>query len=430
MKNPRRLNVSDLIENKLLMVGDGYRAKNDELSNEGLPFARAGNINNGFHFKKADRFPEERLSVVGNKLSQAGDVVFTSKGTVGRFAFVTSDVEQFIYSPQLCFWRSLNHDVIDPRFLYYWMNSFDFYEQFKGVSGQTDMAEYVSLTDQRRMTITLPDIATQRSIGKLLGALDQKIEINTLLNSNLGKMAHSIFKDWFIDFGPTRAKMAGQAPYLAPEIWALFPDRFDGSGLPDAWRASTLDQIADFLNGLALQKFPPSDNHWLPIIKIAQLRVNHCRNADLASANIPEQYVVEDGDILFSWSGSLMQCVWTGGRGALNQHLFKVTSSGYPKWFFYRWIEHHMPHFQSIAASKATTMGHIQRHHLTQAQVTIPGDDVLQAANALIAPLFEKIVSNSIEIKMLEHTRDMLLPKLMSGGFRINNAESIVRKTL
>jgi type I restriction enzyme S subunit len=124
------------------VINDGYRAKNSELSNKGIPFARAQNINNGFRFDAADRFPEERLDRVGAKVSQEGDVVFTSKGTVGRFAFVRSDTPRFVYSPQLCFWRSLDRDLIDPRWLFYWMQSREFLIQYSGVAGQTDMAEY------------------------------------------------------------------------------------------------------------------------------------------------------------------------------------------------------------------------------------------------------------------------------------------------
>nr|MBI2905507.1 restriction endonuclease subunit S [Chloroflexota bacterium] len=129
-----RYEVSQLMKDGKLVIGDGYRAKNEELASSGLPFARAGNINDGFRFGDADYFPEENLARIGNKVSQSGDVVFTSKGTVGRFAFVRSTTPRFVYSPQLCFWRSLDHREIDPRFLYYWMFGREFFVQFKGVA--------------------------------------------------------------------------------------------------------------------------------------------------------------------------------------------------------------------------------------------------------------------------------------------------------
>jgi type I restriction enzyme, S subunit len=95
--------TGDLIRGGVLSIGDGYRAKNSELSLKGLPFARAGNINNGFDFSEADHFPVSEKGKVGEKISKPGDVVFTSKGTVGRFAFVRETTPTFVYSPQLCY---------------------------------------------------------------------------------------------------------------------------------------------------------------------------------------------------------------------------------------------------------------------------------------------------------------------------------------
>lgn len=174
--------IEDLIRDGALLINDGYRAKNSELSNTGLPFARAGNIDGGFHFEDAARVPPDTLARVGLKRSRPGDVVFTSKGTVGRFAFVREGTPEFVYSPQLCFWRSGDETRIHPRWLYYWMNGREFYRQFKGVAGQTDMAEYVSLRDQRAMKITLSPLPEQKAIAGVLGALDDKIEVNKKLN--------------------------------------------------------------------------------------------------------------------------------------------------------------------------------------------------------------------------------------------------------
>ena len=208
----RQHEVSALIDGGSLFIGDGYRAKNEELASSGLPFARAGNINNGFQFEDADHFPETSLSRVGNKISQTGDVVFTSKGTVGRFAFVCPGTPRFVYSPQLCFWRALDKTLIDSRFLYFWMYGREFFVQFKGVAGQTDMAEYVSLSDQRRMHITLPPLPEQRAIAHILGTLDDKIELNRRMSETLEAMARALFQSWFVDFDPVRAKMNLPSP--------------------------------------------------------------------------------------------------------------------------------------------------------------------------------------------------------------------------
>ena len=390
MKDWKRFSVANLVLEDILFIGDGYRAKNVELANHGIPFARISNINDGFHFEDADRFPEKDLHKVGNKISQQDDIVFTSKGTVGRFAFVRKDIPRFVYSPQLCFWRVLNSQIIDPQFLFFWMLGREFYLQIIGVKGQTDMADYVSLADQRNMHITLPPLPEQRAIAEILGALDDKIELNQRMNATLESMARAVFRQWFVDNEEAQD-----------------------------WEEKSLDEIANFLNGLALQKFPAEGNDYLPVIKISQLRTNDTKDADRASIKIPPQYIIEDGDILFSWSGSLMVVIWCGGKGALNQHLFKVTSEKYPKWFYYFWTKHHLAEFQEIAAGKATTMGHIQRHHLTAAKVLIPPDNKLQEMDGFMSPLLQQIIVNNLQSRTLASLRDSLLPKLMRGEVRV-----------
>ena len=414
-----RHRVDELIRNGHLMINDGYRAKNSELGAEGIPFARAGNINKGFHFEEADRFPEENLHKVGKKRSAAGDVVFTSKGTVGRFAFVRNNTPHFVYSPQLCFWRSLNPKIIDNRWLYFWMHSEEFSHQFRGVAGQTDMAEYVSLRDQRAMYITLPSIEIQRNISYILGSLDDKIEANRQMNETLGASARAIFHSWFVDFDPVRTKVEGRQPFgIDSETAALFPDAFEESEMgkmPKGWKIKSLDAVATFLNGLAMQKYPADSDDFLPVIKIAEMRKGSTEGADRASTDIPPDYVVNDGDILFSWSGSLEVVPWCGGRGALNQHLFKVTSSEYPKWFYYQWIRHHLSDFQAIAADKATTMGHIKRHHLSDAKVVVPPKNLIEKMTATMQPLLDLYIANNLESRTLAVIRDTLLPKLLAG---------------
>lgn len=411
--------VANLISSGKLMINDGYRAKNSELSREGIPFARAGNIDGGFHFEDADRVPSDTLVKVGQKRSRAGDVVFTSKGTVGRFAFVRDQTPEFVYSPQLCFWRSIDKSTIDPRWLFYWMNGREFFLQFKGVAGQTDMAEYVSLRDQRAMKMTLPPLAEQKRIAEVLGALDDKIELNRRMNATLEATAQALFQSWFVDFDPVRAKLDGRTPSgIDPATAALFPDSFEESPLghiPKGWEVRSLDKVAHYLNGLALQKYPPGDGPTLPVIKIAQLRKGDSIGADRCNTDLPQDYTVQDGDVLFSWSGSLEVELWCGGPGALNQHLFKVTSPEFPKWFYYLWTLYHLDEFRLIAADKATTMGHIQRGHLTAAKVIIPKPQLLDAMTNTMAPLIEQLIANRIQSRTLATLRDTLLPKLLSG---------------
>ena len=308
---------------------------------------------------------------------------------------------------------------IDAQFLYYAMLA-----QIPDLLGAVESAGHGTgvLPTDKLNALPIPDLPLpeQRSIAATLDALDDKIEVNRRMNQTLEAMARALFRDWFVDFGPTRAKMAGEAPYLSPTLWPHFPDRLDDEGKPAGWTETPLDEIADFLNGLALQKFPgENEPDSLPVIKIAELRNGITGNSNRASRNVPSKYVVQDGDFLFSWSGSLLAKFWTGGEGALNQHLFKVTSARYPAWFFSEWVQHHLEDFQLIAASKATTMGHIQRGHLKAAKTVCPPAHVIERMGGIMAPLIDRIIHNERESRTLAHTRDLLLPRLMSGELRV-----------
>ena len=328
-------------------------------------------------------------------------------------------------------------DELDMRWLFYAIIHHKLGEIDDGspIPSTTRAAVYVR-------DVEIPLLSEQRAIASVLSALDDKIELNRRMNGTLERQARALFRDWFVDFGPTRAKMAlsgtatkndqtCDAPYLAPEIWSLFPDRLDDDGVPEGWEEKPLDEIAQFLNGLALQKFPAShDEDYLPVIKIAELRNGTSTKTNKASREVPQKYVIQDGDFIFSWSGSLMAKFWTGGEGALNQHLFKVTSKDYPAWFYSQWVFHHLAEFQSIAQSKATTMGHIQRGHLKSAKTICPPTDVLEKLGAVIEPLVTKAISNEFESRTLAQTRDLLLPKLMSGEIRVREAEQIAGAVL
>lgn len=167
--------VSSLIERGVLEVGDGYRAKNTELGNPGIPFARAGDINGGFLFDEADRILDMNVPRAGRKVSEPGDIVFTSKGTVGRFAWVRETTQRFVYSPQLCFWRVLRPELLSARYVYRWMQTRAFLDQVDQVKGTTDMADYVSLSNQKRMRVTIPPIDRQRRYDELAGPIDELV---------------------------------------------------------------------------------------------------------------------------------------------------------------------------------------------------------------------------------------------------------------
>lgn len=317
----------------------------------------------------------------------------------------------------------------DPNFLYYLLKQLNL-NNWRSGSGQP----LINQTTLNAIETQIPYPREQRAISGIVGALDDRITLLRETNATLEAIAQALFKSWFVDFDPVRAKMEGRTPEGMDEATAaLFPDGLETSELgevPRGWRVKSLDSVANYLNGLALQKFPPTGLNDLPVIKIAQLRKGDTVGADLASRAIKPEYVVQNGDVLFSWSGSLEVEIWCGGEGALNQHLFKVTSSEYPKWFYYLWTRHHLDNFRQIAASKATTMGHIQRSHLSDAKVVVGSDAVLGSANDILSPLIERIVSNALQAQTLSTLRDTLLPRLISGQLRLPEAQAATEAAL
>lgn len=206
---------------------------------------------------------------------------------------------------------------------------------------------------------------------------------------------------------------------------SLFPERLVESelgGIPEGWEVLSLDYIANYQNGLALQKFRPEPGaESLPVVKIAQLKKGFSDTEEKASININPKCIIDNGDVVFSWSGSLMVDVWCGGMAALNQHLFKVTSNHYPKWFYYQWTKHHLAEFQRIAEAKAVTMGHIKREHLKSAYCFSPSSDVLSLIGSGLANTLEKQISSRLEAQSLELLRDNILPKLLSGELDVSS---------
>jgi type I restriction enzyme, S subunit len=318
------------------------------------------------------------------------------------------------------------------RFLKYVIGSAAFTAHVQAVQTGTAVP-HISGDQIRSFAFDVPSLADQEATVSVLGALDDKIDINRRMNQTLEAIARGLFKAWFVDFDPVRAKVEGRAPVgMDAAMSAMFPDGFEQAGLgnlPRGWTSAPLDSVARFLNGLALQKWPAAatEPHY-PVIKIAQLRAGSTVGADRANMAVPTDYIIEDGDLIFSWSGSLVVGVWAGGPGALNQHLFKVTSPTYPGWFIRGWLLQHLPHFQRIASGKATTMGHIQRHHLTDAKVVLPDAPVLAAANKLLDPFEELMLRNQVQNRQLAELRNALLPKLLSGDLRIRDAERAVEK--
>ena len=221
---------------------------------------------------------------------------------------------------------------------------------------------------------------------------------NTRINDKLEQQAQPLFKSWFVDFEPWGGKM------------------------PNDWKEGTLLDIADYLNGLAMQKYPSKEGFVsLPVLKIKELGQGYCDDAsDRCTSTISSQYIVNDGDVIFSWSGTLLVDIWCGGVCGLNQHLYKVTSKSYPKWFYLYWTISHLEEFRRIASDKAVTMGHIKRGDLEKAKVLIPPITTIATLSNQITPMIENIINVRKENTKLAQLRDTLVPRLMSGELKIS----------
>lgn len=193
----------------------------------------------------------------------------------------------------------------------------------------------------------------------------------------------------------------------------------------DTWKDASLLDIANYKNGLAMQKFRPQPgDKGLPVLKIRELGQGECGpDAERCSSDIEDSVHVRDGDLIFSWSGTLMLDFWAGGDAGLNQHLFKMTSDKYPSWFYYMWTKHHMRKFIAMAKDRATTMGHIKRSALANAAVKIPPSDVLRSQTKAMQPLVDEAVGLKIQSRKLANLRDALLPRLMSGEIDVSQIE-------
>ena len=183
----------------------------------------------------------------------------------------------------------------------------------------------------------------------------------------------------------------------------------------DDWAECSLLDIATYTNGLAMQKFRPRGKDFLPVVKIKELSQGYVDdNCEQADISINEKNIINDGDVIFAWSGTLMVKIWCGGKAGLNQHLFKVTSDNYPKWFYYLWTKHHLMKFQNIAKGKAVTMGHIKRDDLAKSMTLIPSNEIFKKYNEIISPICERVIFLEKENREISLLKKRYLQKFFS----------------
>lgn len=353
---------------------------------------------------------------------QEGDILFVrsngNKDLVGRSLFIDKKIKA-LYSG-FCIRARLTNELITPLFCAYYTRT-DFFKSQISSSGGTNIQ---NLNQEILSKVKLPlfPLKEQGKITQILSTLDAKIDLNNRINAELEQMAKTLYDYWFVQFDFPTPSPSGRAgvglPYKSSGgkmVWCPELKR----EVPEGWEVGNLLDIADFTNGLACQKFRPINDDYLRVIKIREMHDGFSKDSELVRSNIPSKVIVENGDVLFSWSASLEVMIWANGRGALNQHIFKVTSSKFPKSFYFYQLFNYLQHFKMMADNRKTTMGHITQEHLQQSRIVIPPHAMTLQLEKIIAPLFQKLITNKIENQHLSSLRDWLLPMLMNGQVKV-----------
>lgn len=384
--------LKEILQDKGYIRGPfGSSLKRNELKSTGIPVYEQ---QHAIYATREFRYyiDEEKYSQMKRFTVKPKDLIISCSGTIGKVDLISEKDPIGIISQALLILRA-NTDIVLPEYLFYFFKSDYGYNSIISRSMGSVQVNIAKREVIENIKINIPSLKEQEKIVKILSNIDEKIKLNNQINDNLYKMMKIKFEDWITNL--------------------------------NKYEVSSLSKIANYTNGLAMQKFRPKDNEEsLPVIKIKEMNDGITENTERCSTNIKDEVIINNGDVLFAWSGTLCMSIWEKGKAGLNQHIFKVTSDKYPKWFYYFWTLKHLNKFKMIAAGKATTMGHIKRGELDISEVLIPEDKELQEMHKIMQPLFNKYINNLIQNETLTQLRDTLLPKLMNGEIDLDKIEN------
>ncbi len=323
------------------------------------------------------------MRYVDKALWDKPSVLIPRKGTLGNLFFTN----QPFWTVDTLFWTDIDQSKVLPRFLYYALKTKNLAELNVGTAVPSLTTDVLN-----EVEVDIPDLDLQESVVAILQAFDSAITLNRQTND-----------------------------YLTDLLDALFDEVIAEESCD--WEAASLLDIAHYKNGLAMQRFrPASDDQGLPVLKIRELGQGYCgSDAERCRSDIDESVAIHDGDLIFSWSGTLLLDFWAGGDAGLNQHLFKVTSDAYPSWLYFMWTKQHMRRFIALAKDRATTMGHIKRSALQESEVLIPPASMMPELTARMQPIVDEMIGLKVQSRKLGELRDALLPKLMSGEIDVSS---------
>ena len=341
-------------------------------------------------------------SGVHDKAKVTGPGVVTGRyGTIRQVFYVESD-----------FWP-LNTSLYvrdfkghDPRFIYYFLQGID-WERFNDKSGVPG----INRNHAHNAFVTIPPADGHQVIAELLGALDDKIDLNRQMNETPEAMARAIFKDWFVDFGPTRAKAEGCASYLAPELWDLFPDALGGEGKPIGWANRWLGDFLELAYGKSLPKKKRMSGN-VAVYGSGGLTGTH----DTVLINRPAVIVGRNGTV-----GSLY---WKDGPVfPIDTTFFVVPRIGSVLFGYHLLAAQPLQEMNTDAAVPGLNRGNAYRLEFPE-----PASELISAFEEIAGALWQCRARNPVEVETLAETRDLLLPNLMSGEIRLRDTEAVVKE--
>lgn len=374
-------------------------------------FLSISSLENGYlDLTKSAHLSEEDFKNWTKRVTpKKGDILFSYETRLGEVALMPDDIKA-------CLGRRMgllrpNSEVVLSEYLLYAYLSPSFQQVIKAntITGAT--VNRIALTELPNFEVRIPPMEEQRKVSELLSNLDKKMKLNNQVNSELEAMAKTLYDYWFVqfDFPDVDGK-----PYKSSGGKMVYNETLERE-IPEGWEQATLWDIAKYYNGLAMQKYRPTGNDYLPVIKIREMNNGISLDTEKASIDIPKAAIVNDGDLLFSWSATLDVKIWSQGKGALNQHIFKVTSDDYPQSFYYFELMNYLTHFKMMADMRKTTMGHITLEHLKQANIVLPPIDLIKKLDEKLRSIFEHSLVLKKENNSLVELRDWLLPMLMNG---------------
>ena len=437
---------------------NGYAFKSDEYvpcSSNGKEVLRMGYIQRGGGFKEDGKPVYAPLSSRGNDRRyelDEGDIVIAMTDMKDRVAILGNcacipSSNRFLLNQRVGKIRSKNNKVANQHFLYYYMNSPSQVHQLRSMANR---GVQVNLTTASiiESLVFLPPIQHQEAIAHILGTLDDKIELNRKINETLEAMAKALFKSWFVDFDPVRAKIEGRPTGLPSEISDLFPDSFEDSDLgeiPRGWEMETLGEILDVDKGVSYKGDFLSDTEGLPMINLGCFAGGGAFRAEkmkFYAGEYRERHLASAGDLLVANTDMTQNRIilgapiivppWRGRDKFLFSHhtfaiRFRRSKSAFTRFIYFTLLK---PSFRQIAAGHATgtTVLALPKDGITDYQTVIPPADLLNVFAVKVGALYQKCQALSEQSELLAKTRDALLPKLISGEIRISDAEKILEE--